>query len=164
MVIVFCYKGKMESSLLRDEVMRRYNKIIGNSVDVRLFYDDDAPYIDGNGDVSITHTRHVSGDRIELIAISSDKPIGIDIEPKERNVDLNVAKRYFEPDEIEYIGDDKSRFMEIWQKKEAYGKRLKVGLYRKSVIELKYFREYELYEGYNAIIYSRDKDIVFVTI
>lgn len=72
---------------------------------------------------SISH----SGDIV--VCAVSDNPVGIDIE-KIREVNLNVAKRLFTPDEQEYIFEknSKQRFFEVWTKKEAYVKLLGLGI------------------------------------
>ena len=74
---------------------------------------------------SISHSKDI------VVCAISDAPVGIDIE-KIRDVNLNVAKRLFTPDEQEYVFQNdnfsKQRFFEIWTKKEAYVKRLGLGI------------------------------------
>lgn len=67
-----------------------------------------------------------------MIAVAiSNKPVGIDIEYT-KNVNLEIARRFFNESEIEYIKTSSQatnrRFIEIWTKKEAYLKYLGVGL------------------------------------
>lgn len=57
----------------------------------------------------------------EAIIAVSDREIGADIQ-KMRPVDLRLAERFFTAREKEYVGEDVSRFYEVWTKKEAYGK------------------------------------------
>lgn len=65
---------------------------------------------------SISHSENAVA-----VAFSKDQ-IGIDIE-KIRNTNLKVANRFFTPEEQEYIKSDtalsRTRFFEIWTKKEA---------------------------------------------
>ena len=55
-----------------------------------------------------------------VACVISDEPVGIDIELTE-SPDMQVAKRFFAPDEIAYIANDDSayRFYEVWTKKES---------------------------------------------
>ena len=67
-----------------------------------------------------------------MIAVAiSNKPVGVDIE-QTQNVNLEIARRFFNESEIEYIKTSSQatnrRFIEIWTKKEAYLKYLGVGL------------------------------------
>lgn len=74
---------------------------------------------------SISHSKNIA------VCAISDKPVGIDIEYI-RDVNLNVAKRQFAPDEIRYVFEKweltKQRFFEIWTRKEAYVKLIGKGV------------------------------------
>ncbi|MCP1102726.1 4'-phosphopantetheinyl transferase [Aequitasia blattaphilus] len=61
-----------------------------------------------------------------LCSVSNEGAIGVDIERK-REAPLPLMKRYFHPEEIEYV-DGKKKFFEIWTKKEAYVKMTGEGL------------------------------------
>ncbi len=74
---------------------------------------------------SISHSKNIA------VCAISDKPVGIDIEFI-RDVNLNIAKRQFAPDEIRYVFEKwdltKQRFFEVWTRKEAYVKLLGKGV------------------------------------
>lgn len=78
------------------------------------------PYIKNYPDFhfNISHTA------CAIAVALSNSPIGIDIE-KIRKADLRVAKRFFTPEENEYISAENSdtRFFEIWTQKESYIKK-----------------------------------------
>ncbi len=84
------------------------------------------PYLKDNPDFhfNFSHTRNA------IMVAFSDNEIGVDIE-RIRPCDLKIAKRFFTPDETEYIQEscdiDKA-FYEIWTKKEAYIKNIGTGL------------------------------------
>lgn len=75
------------------------------------------PFLKNVDDIhyNISHSGH-------YIALALDnEPVGIDIErlrPIEDRYE-KIAKRFFTPDEAEYIQGNVPRFMEIWTKKEA---------------------------------------------
>lgn len=84
---------------------------------------------------NLSHTKNA-------IAICvSDNEVGIDVE-KIRDININLAKRFFTQDECDYITEKQTslRFFEVWTKKEAYlkfiGKGLSVQLNSFSVLEL----------------------------
>ena len=74
---------------------------------------------------SISHSKSIA------VCVISDRPVGIDIE-KMRDVNLNVAKKLFTPDEQKYVFQIKKfykqRFFEIWTRKEAYVKLIGYGI------------------------------------
>ena len=161
MVIVFCYRGGLDRDTLRADAISRYNALCKSSVDVSLYYDNGVPYLTGGKHISITHTCVDNAERIELVAIG-DEPLGIDIESRARHVNMSIADRYFSENERQYIGGDRERLIEVWQKREAVGKSLKIGMYRDDVTCLDGFRQYDIYRGYSVILYSREHDVVFV--
>jgi 4'-phosphopantetheinyl transferase len=71
--------------------------------------------------INISH----SGDY--AVCAASDNEIGIDIQ-KTRRANFRIAQRYFTSTECEYIGNDESRFFELWAKKESYVKATGTGL------------------------------------
>lgn len=161
MVIVYTYCGIAGKELLRQTAVKEYNSFVRTYEDVSLFYDKGIPYLTGDKHISIAHTELASNKRIELIAIG-DGSVGIDIEDMGRHCDfIGVAKRYFDTRECEYIGESKERFMEIWCRKEAYGKSLKKGLIRQNVLDIPYFHSFDIFNGYKVVLYSEDKDILF---
>lgn len=113
--------------------------------EIKIARDENSkPYIKNypNLHFNISHTD-------SYIAIAfSNKPVGIDIE-KIRNVNLNVANRYFTKKENEYIFSEKGKeyihFFEVWTKKEAYlkqsGKGIRVKLNSFDVTEYPLFEK-----------------------
>ncbi|NLB41548.1 MAG: 4'-phosphopantetheinyl transferase superfamily protein [Clostridiales bacterium] len=84
------------------------------------------PFLQGYSDFhfNVSHTRNA-------IAVAfSNSPIDIDVE-RVRSFDLKIARRYFMPQELDYIlqasNQDYASY-EIWTKKEAYIKYLGKGL------------------------------------
>jgi len=77
------------------------------------------PYVHYN----ISHAGHY------VAFIIANEPVGIDIELI-KSMDLKVAKRFFAPDEIEYIFNNNQmhRFYEVWTKKESHLKWEGIGL------------------------------------
>lgn len=68
-----------------------------------------------------------------ICAISRHDPIGIDVEPIDRNVSLGLAERYFSAPEIAWLEDQPAgaqrlMFLRIWTLKESYIKALGTGL------------------------------------
>lgn len=66
-----------------------------------------------------------------MVAVAfCDKEIGVDIE-KIRSADLNIAKRFFTPQEYDYVLNHHYKnkaFFEVWTAKEAYLKRVGTGI------------------------------------
>lgn len=95
------------------------------------------PYaIDLDVEFNISHSCDL------VVCAIDNSPVGIDVE-KIRPIDLNVAKRFCNKEELFYLfghelaeedfiytseTDILSRFFEIWTKKEAYGKFIGFGL------------------------------------
>ena len=100
--------------LIRSEICRitRFNK---EKLDFST-NEYDKPFLTNCPDVqfNISHTGHY------VACAVANKPVGIDIESI-KPVDLIIAKRFFAPDETEYImnGNQTRRFFEIWTKKES---------------------------------------------
>jgi len=80
------------------------------------------PFVSGDWDFNLSH----SGD-VVACAITREGRIGIDVE-RHRDVDPQRFKRYFSTDELEWMGDDARRFIELWTQKEAVIKASGVGL------------------------------------
>lgn len=80
------------------------------------------PYLKGfpNFQFNISHSE-------DLCAVAfSNKPIGVDVE-KHRKVNLEIAKRYFNQEEKNFVTDTLS-FFYVWTRKEAYLKMTGEGL------------------------------------
>lgn len=80
------------------------------------------PYaVNANVFFSISHSANT------VVCAVSENEIGIDIE-KVRSIRLRVAEKFATDSEIGYIGEDISRFFEIWTLKEAFFKCKGTGL------------------------------------
>ena len=80
------------------------------------------PYLPGGElDFNVSHSR----DRL-LIAVTSGRAVGVDIEFRRNNVNMNaIAERYFTPEECAFFQgseNPKQTFFDIWAEKEAYVK------------------------------------------
>lgn len=64
---------------------------------------------------SISHSKNT------VVCAVSDKEIGVDIE-EIRSIRLKAAEKFACESELEYIGNDITRFFEIWTLKEAFFK------------------------------------------
>lgn len=159
MVTVFSRRGKNFDKAWRNKVIERYNNIFDS--DIELYYADGVPYLTGGKYISVTHTD-VGADRIEFIAVG-DLPVGIDAESDEREVNIDIAKRFFTESEAEYIGNDNKRFLEVWRKKESFGKRDRIGFSRQSILDTDCFGEYRIYNGVVVTVCSDEKQIAFLT-
>jgi 4'-phosphopantetheinyl transferase len=70
-----------------------------------------------------------SGDAY-FAAVARGLDVGVDIEPLGRNL-ANVrrlAARWLHPEEAQWVGDDASRFLLVWTRKEAYVKAVGTGV------------------------------------
>ena len=78
------------------------------------------PYFLGSSfHFSITHTKH------HAFCALSDKPVGIDAEELDRNIDLRLAGKILSPSEIaqfEAAADKRISLLTFWVLKEAAGK------------------------------------------
>ena len=73
----------------------------------------------GNVHFSISHTA----DR--AFCVLSDRPVGIDAEPTDRNIDLKLAEKILSPSEkMRYAAapDKNAALLRLWVQKEAYAK------------------------------------------
>ena len=75
---------------------------------------------DSNIYVNLSHSGKYA------VCAVSDKPIGIDIQLCDK-ADMEIAKRFFAPDEVEYL-ENGGDFFEIWVKKESFIKAVGMGL------------------------------------
>ena len=105
------------------------------------------PYIPGSDiDFSITHSTDVCA-----IAVS-DKPVGIDIEKKDRVKNIDGMLRFFSDEEkarIEKADNKADEFLRIWTYREAFSKEEGVGLtlYTKENIVIDYEKNRVLRNG-----------------
>lgn len=110
--------------LVRSAIAKEFNIATD---DIRFRVDKNGkPYTDSAPvHFSISHSKNIA------VCAISDKPVGIDIEFV-KDVNLNIAKRLFAPDELQYVFEkwdlSKHRFFEIWTRKEAYVKLIGKGV------------------------------------
>ena len=94
----------------------------GYSGELAYHYDENGkPFFDHKGApfFSISHSG-----RFVAVAIC-DQSVGIDIEDLSCHAKadfVGMAKRFFTPAEVGWIGDDRERFFRVWTYKEAYAK------------------------------------------
>ncbi|MFV3130323.1 4'-phosphopantetheinyl transferase family protein [Niveispirillum sp. KHB5.9] len=88
---------------------------------------NDGPYgkpvlVRGGASFNLSHSRSMVA-----VAVSAQGEVGVDIEPlvPARNVELDIADRWFSPEEVAQVGAEededakRARFMRIWNLKEA---------------------------------------------
>lgn len=76
-------------------------------------------FAEGNVHFSISHTRHY------VFCALSDKPIGIDAEEADRDIDLRLAEKILSPSEKEEFAlaeDKRTALLTFWVLKEAQAK------------------------------------------
>lgn len=106
------------------------------------------PYVDGDVHFSVSH----SGDH--FVCLVCDENVGVDIQIKKHaNID-KLSRRYFSPDEIQYVDEcGEDGFFKLWARKEAYckftGNGLKDILAKAQVLDRDdiEFVDFELEEG-----------------
>lgn len=118
------------------------------------------PYFVGYDDIffSLSHSGNWA------IAAFSDCEIGCDIQ-QIKDVNLNIAKRYFTSEEYEYIIASKDKvdsFFSLWSRKESYIKAIGTGLSTSlksfNVFEIAdwQFKEYDDIAGYKIAVCSKE--------
>ncbi|MFC4147520.1 4'-phosphopantetheinyl transferase family protein [Micromonospora mangrovi] len=78
--------------------------------------------------VSVSHV-----DGVVVVAARTGGPVGVDVEPRRSLPALALARRWYHPDEVAWLGDRPPRgrdedFLRLWTAKEAVGKALGSGL------------------------------------
>lgn len=68
-----------------------------------------------------------------LIAVGNTQPLGVDLEKYQAKAKLDVAERFFSPDEVSYLhtlsaSEQKQAFYALWAKKEAVVKAIGTGI------------------------------------
>lgn len=109
MKVYFYKKEKATDEYIRESV--------GDSKAEILRTDKGKPYLEKGPFVSVSHT----GD-IVVVAVSENE-VGIDAEKMDREVKKQeeIIQKYFTEKEKEYA-TTREKFLEIWTKKESYGK------------------------------------------
>ncbi len=145
----------------RLEVQNHLKRVLGDP-EGELVVDDQGPRWEG--DVSLKGLSYSNTEGWGVVVFSKTHALGVDLErvdrPLHRN-HLDVAKRFFHPEEFQQIAaaspfDSLSLFMDLWMKKEAASKLLRVGLAKMIANRLPQQFEYrsleKVREGYRAIV------------
>jgi len=112
-IYLFKYSGEKESS--KEFLKYALNESFSYNGEVEFLYGEKGkPYLKLNNDIyfNISHSGEC------LVIALSDSEIGIDIE-RVRDVNFDIAKRFFCKEEYEYISDDKEKFFNVWTMKES---------------------------------------------
>lgn len=107
----------------RQLLEKMYRKYTGQESPEILTTDRGKPYFEGNPvHFSISHTsRHV-------FCALSDRPIGIDAEETDRNVNLKLAEKILSPAEKARFDGTRQGLLQLWVLKEAAAKLTGEGL------------------------------------
>ncbi len=111
------------------ELLLRYavNQFTGRRETVKWDTDENGkPYLTEHKDIYVNLSH--SGDYAVCAAHSA--PVGVDIQ-RVGECDMGVAKRFFSPDEQEYIeasADPGSAFFDVWARKESFAKAVGKGI------------------------------------
>lgn len=119
--------SKLNKSIKSDDYMRyilyKYYEFDFESISI-LRGKNNKPYIKASDiKYNVSHKKNY------IVAVVSDKEVGIDLEIIDDKYRKNIVDRYFFDDEKKYINyfdeEDKKniRFFEIWTKKEAFIKK-----------------------------------------
>lgn len=115
--------GHSQGRALLEALYRQYT---GKDMPPILLSDRGKPYFaDGQVHFSITHTKH------HVFCALSDKPIGIDAEEIDRDIDLRLAEKILSPGEkAQYLAAEDKRLalLKFWVLKEAAAKATGEGL------------------------------------
>ncbi len=127
-----------------------------------LVVDDRGPH--WRGSVSLKGLSYSNTDGWGVLVYSRTHAVGVDLELEGRSLHrnhLDVAKRFFHPDEFREIAeaspfDSLTLFMDLWMKKEAASKLMRVGLAKMIADRLPDQYDYrtlaKVREGYRAVI------------
>lgn len=109
----------------RSLLAQLYRQYTGRQMPPILVTDRGKPYFENGPHFSITHTkRHV-------FCALSEKPIGIDAEELDREIDLRLADKILSPNErqrYEKASDPRLALLKLWVLKEAEAKRTGKGI------------------------------------
>ncbi|MBE7087505.1 MAG: 4'-phosphopantetheinyl transferase superfamily protein [Clostridiales bacterium] len=164
--------GVLLNYALKEEGITSHDVVVG---------ENGKPYLkDGNLHFNLSH----SGDMVAC-AISNGE-VGCDVQEK-RAVNLELAKRYFCPSEVEYIfangkGDVEDRFFRTWAVKESFIKAVGLGIglklngfcveFLRDKIEVVqdifkdkfYFKDFDLAGGYKLAVCGKEKEFEFIQV
>ena len=127
-----------------------------------LVVDDQGPH--WNGQVILKGLSYSNTEGWGVLVYSQTHALGVDVERMDRYMSrnhLDVAKRFFHPDEFQNIKDASpfdslTMFMNLWMKKEAASKLMRVGLAKMIAGRLPDQYDYHSLEkvrdGYHAVV------------
>lgn len=129
----FIRPADAEKFILCRGILRRILAETLNTVPERLRFsrsEQGKPFLESSGlEFNVSHSR----ERL-LIAVTSGRTVGIDIEFQRRGPDLKaIAERWFSPAEQQFFASQQNpeaAFFEIWSKKEAYVKARGTGMFK----------------------------------
>ncbi|MFG1815595.1 4'-phosphopantetheinyl transferase superfamily protein [Kribbella sp. NPDC049174] len=116
--------GDDQRSTAKDLLLELAGSLLGRSMDLRR-EPSGRPYVDGLA-VSISHSR-----TLVAVAASAAGPVGVDVEDVYQREVAGLARRWFDPSELEWMAgeaDELTAFLQLWTAKEAVGKALGLGL------------------------------------
>ena len=97
-----------------------YRETTGKMLPEILVTDRGKPYFNGNGlHFSISHTKH------HAFCVLAEKPVGIDAEEEDRDIDLRLAEKILsdrERERYEQAEDRRRALLKLWVLKEAAAK------------------------------------------
>ncbi len=116
--------GDDQRSTARGLLLELAGALLGRTAE--LGYEPNGrPYVDGLA-VSISHSRS-----LVAVAAAADGPVGVDVEDVYPREVRGLARRWFDPSELEWMAqqpDELVAFLTLWTAKEAVGKALGLGL------------------------------------
>jgi 4'-phosphopantetheinyl transferase len=116
--------GDDQRSTARGLLLELAGALLGRTAE--LDYEPNGrPSVDGLA-VSISHSRS-----LVAVAAAADGPVGVDVEDVYPREVRGLARRWFDPSELEWMArqpDELVAFLTLWTAKEAVGKALGLGL------------------------------------
>jgi 4'-phosphopantetheinyl transferase len=116
--------GDDQRSTARDLLLELTGALLDGTAELR-HEPNGRPYVDGLA-VSISHSR-----TLVAVAASAAGPVGVDVEDVYPREVAGLARRWFDPSELEWMArqpDELTAFLDLWTAKEAVGKALGLGL------------------------------------
>ena len=114
--------GHKEGRALLAELYQQYT---GTELPPILTTDRGKPYFENGPHFSITHTK------THVFCALSEKPVGIDAEEPDRQIDLRLAEKILSPSErarFDRVEDKRLALLKLWVLKEADAKRTGEGI------------------------------------
>lgn len=117
----FRHEGARRQSLAGELLLRRLLRELGITAAIEQLPSGQPVLSDRSAFISIAHCED------SVVCAVSQMPVGIDIE-KIKPVKPGMAERICTPEELGYVGNDDTRFFEIWTAKEAWFKMRGTGI------------------------------------